>query len=937
MKRIAFIFFGCLFLTAFNSNALHSQTKPADLAKPLPVDPKITIGKLKNELKYYIRENRKPENRAELRLVINAGSVLENDDQQGLAHFVEHMAFNGTKNFAKQEIVDYLESIGMRFGPDINAYTSFDETVYMLQVPTDSAAILEKAFQILEEWAHNVTFDPAEIDKERGVVVEEWRLGRGAEARMLDKQFPILFHDSQYAKRLPIGQKEILETAPYDAQRRFYHDWYRPDLMAVIAVGDFETAKISKFIKEHFSRIPKAKAQRKRTFYPVPNHNETLFAIASDAEASGSNVSIYFKHELQEQQSHNAYRNLIIERLYNSLLNNRLEELLQTPEPPFLYAYSAKGQFIRTKDFYFLGAAVKDNGIGTGLRTLLTEALRVRQHGFTQTELEREKAETLRAIEQAYNERDKTESAPYADEYIRNFLTGEPLPGIEYEFELHKKFLPEIKLEEVNRRAREWVTDGNRVVLVNVPEKPSVNIPEQEELAAVFESVNQTSIQPYVDKVSDQPLVDHVPAAGSIIKETTIPELGVTEWMLSNGARVVLKPTDFKNDQVLFGAFSPGGHSLISNENYIAAVSAASIIEDSGLDGFDEIALQKKLAGKIVNVSPWLAELHEGLSGSASPQDLETLFQLIYLYFTAPRKDSTAFLSFQSRVKGLIQNRHASPEAAYQDTIQVTMANHHFRARPWTEALLNEMNLDTSFRIYQDRFADASDFTFIFVGNFDLTGIKPLVQTYLGGLPTVHRTETWKDVGIDPPFGVIAKEVKRGLEPKSRVSLIFTGPFEWNRQNRFDLNAMASVLQIKLREVLREDMGGTYGVGVWPSSSKYPDAEYSINISFGCAPERVTELTQTVFQQIDSLSAFGTTDKYLTKVKESQRRKRETDLKENSFWLNSLRSYYQHGEDPRELMNFDTMIENLSLETIRLATARYLNKGNIVKVIMLPE
>ncbi len=928
---------------AFNSTALHSQKKvqsknaAADLSKPLPVDPKITIGKLKNGLKYYIRENRKPENRAELRLAINAGSVLEDDDQQGLAHFVEHMAFNGTKNFAKQEIVDYLESIGMRFGPDINAYTSFDETVYILQVPTDSAAILEKAFQILEEWAHLVSFDPQEIDKERGVVIEEWRLGRGAEARMLDKQFPILFHDSQYAQRLPIGQKEILETAPYDALRRFYREWYRPDLMAVIAVGDFETAKIAKLIKGHFSRIPKVKAQRERTYYPVPNHNETLLAIAADAEASGSNVSIYFKHELQEQRSHNAYRNLIIERLYNSLLNNRLEELLQNPEPPFLYGYSAKGQFIRTKDFYFLGAAVKDNGIETGLRTLLTEALRVRQHGFTQTELEREKAETLRAIEQAYNERDKTESAPYADEYIRNFLTDEPLPGIEYEFELHKKFLPEIKLEEVNRLASAWVTDGNRVVLVSAPRKEQVRIPAQEELSAVFDSVNQTPIEPYVDEVSDQPLVDRVPAAGSIAKETTITELGVTEWTLSNGARVVLKPTDFKNDQVLFGAFSPGGHSLISNENYIAAISAASIIEEGGLDGFDEIALQKKLAGKIVNVSPWLAELHEGLSGNASPQDLETLFQLIYLYFTAPRKDSTAFLSFQSRIIGFIQNRHASPDAAYQDTIQVTMSNHHFRARPWSEALLNEMNLDTSFRIYQDRFADASDFTFFFVGNFDLPGIKPLVQTYLGGLPALRRNETWKDVGIDPPTGLIEKAVKKGLEPKSRVSLIFTGPFTWNRQDRFDLNAMTSVLQIKLREVLREDMGGTYGVGVWSSSTKYPDEEYSINISFGCAPERVEELTAIVFQQIDSLRTLGTTEKYLIKVIESQRRKHETDLKENSFWLNSLRSYYQHGEDPREFMNFDKMIDNLSLEVVKQAAARYLNKENLVKVILQPE
>ncbi len=921
------------------TNPLQSQSKNSELElnRPLPVDPQITIGKLENGFTYYIRENKKPENRAELRLAVNAGSVLEDDDQQGLAHFVEHMAFNGTKNFAKQEIVDYLESIGMRFGPDINAYTSFDETVYMLQVPTDSAEILETAFQILEEWAHNVTFDSTEIERERGVVVEEWRLGRGANARMLDKQLPILFHESRYAQRLPIGKKEILETAPREACTRFYENWYRPDLMAVVAVGDFNKTVIEKLIQKHFSKLEASKPQRERPHYPVPDHSETLFAIASDPEAANTTVSLYFKQDLTEQQSHAAYRELLIENLYNSILNNRLEELLQTPAPPFLYGFSSKASFIRSKDFYFLGAAVKEDGIAKGLETLLTEALRVRQHGFTQTELDREKIEMLRSIEQAYNERDKTESVQFADEYIRNFLENEPIPGIQYEFELYKKFLPTIQLAEVNRLATEWITDGNRVVLVSAPEKAGLAIPTQDELSAVFESVNQKEIQPYVDEVSDQPLVADQPTPGNISEEKIIAELGVTEWTLSNGVRVILKPTDFKNDQILFTAFSPGGHSLISDSNYVAAVTASALIQEGGLDGFDQIALQKKLAGKIVNVAPWINELQEGLSGNASPQDIETMFQLIYLYFTAPRKDSTAFLSFQSRTKGVIRNRGASPEAAYQDTIQVTMANYHFRSRPWTEALLDEMNLETSFNIYRDRFADASDFTFLFVGNFDPAAIKPLVQTYLGGLPAIKRNETWKDVGKDAPKGVIDKLVKKGVEPKSRVTMIFTGPFQWTRQNTYELNSMTDVLDIKLREVLREDLGGTYGVGVWPSVARYPDEKYSINISFGCAPERVNELTAAVFQQIDSLKTFGTAEKYLAKVKESQRRKRETDLKENGFWLNILRSYYEYQDDPKEILDYEKRVANLKLETIQQAAQRYFNKENYVKVVLLPE
>jgi zinc protease len=754
---------------------------------------------------------------------------------------------------------------------------------------------------------------------------------------MLDKQLPILFHESRYAQRLPIGQKEILETAPREAFTRFYQDWYRPDLMAVVAVGDFDKTIIEKLIQEHFSKLEAPKTQRERALYPVPDHSETLFAIASDPEAANTSVSIYFKQNVPEQQSHAAYRELLIENLYNSILNNRLEELLQTAEPPFLYGFSSKANFIRPKNFYFLGAAVKEDGVAKGLETLLTEALRVRRHGFTQTELDREKTEMLRAIEQAYNERDKTESDNYAAEYLRNFLENEPLPGIEYEFELYQKFLPTIELAEVNRLASEWITDGNRVVLVSGPEKEGVVIPAESELSAVFESVKQREIPPYVDAVSDQPLVSSPPAPGQISEEKIIPELGVTEWRLSNGVRVILKPTDFKNDQILFTAFSPGGHSLISASNYIAAVTASSLIQEGGLGGFDQIALQKKLAGKIVNVSPWINELQEGLSGNASPQDVETMFQLIYLYFTAPRKDSTAFLSFQSRIKGFIRNRGASPEAAFQDTIQVTMANYHFRARPWTEALLDEMNLETSFNIYRDRFADASDFTFIIVGNFNPDELKPLAATYLGGLPSIQRHESWKDVGMDPPAGVVAKEVKKGLESKSRVSIVFSGNFKWDRQSRFDLNAMTSVLEIKLREVLREDLGGVYGVGVWASTARYPEEEYSINISFGCAPERVEELTGTVFQQIDSLRTFGTTEKYLAKVKEIQRRKRQTDLKENSFWLNSLRAYYQYQENPLEILNYDQLIENLSLAAIPQAAQRYFNKENYVKVVLLPE
>ncbi len=937
MRNHIIILFAVLLIVTVCATFSNGQDSQNSLNDILPSDQNVTIGKLENGLTYYIRQNNKPEKRAELRLVVNAGSVLEDEDQRGIAHFVEHMAFNGTRNFAKQEIIDYLESIGMSFGPDINAYTSFDETVYMLQVPTDSTDVLGKAFQILEDWAHNISFENEEIEKERGVAIEEWRLGRGAGARMSDKQFPILFNNSRYADRLPIGQMDIIATATHETILRFYQDWYRPDLMAVIAIGDFDKSEIEDLIHKHFSGIKAADDVRERAIYPVPNHEETLFAIASDVEATGSNVSIYYKQELSEQKTFGAYRNLIIEIFFNSMLNNRLNELLQNPEPPFLYGYSSKGSLIRSKEFFILGAGVKDNGIVSGLAALLTEANRVKQHGFTQTELDREKIQMLRGMERAFNERDKTESHNYAAEYIRNFLTEEPMPGIELEYELYNKYIPGIQLNEINQLVNEWITDQSRVILVSTPEKDEITILSEKDLLAVFESVSQADVSPYEDSVPDLPLIEISPIAGEIVMEEQIEELGVTQWILSNSVRVVLKPTDFKNDEILLTSHSPGGYSLISDENYVAAISASALIREAGVGKFNQIELQKKLSGKIVRLSPWINDLEEGLSGSVSPQDLETMFQLIYLYFTAPRKDSTAFLSFQSRIRGFIENRHASPDAAFQDTIQVTMSDYHFRTRPWSEAILDEMNLETSFRIFQDRFADASDFTFFFVGNFELESIKPLVQTYLANLPSVNRRETWKDVGIDPPGGVIEKTVEKGLEPKSRVNIIFSGPFDWNPQNVYDLNSMIGVMRIKLREVLREDLGGTYGVGVWASSTHYPDEEYSINITFGCAPERVDELTETVFLQIDSLKVFGTTEKYLTKVKETQVRSRETDLKENRFWLNALRSHYYHQQDPLEILQFNSMVENLTLADIKNAGIWYFDTENYVKLVLYPE
>jgi zinc protease len=903
----------------------------------IPVDSAVTKGKFDNGFTYYIKTNKKPENRAYLWLVVNAGSVLEDEDQRGLAHFVEHMAFNGTKNFAKHELIDYLESIGMQFGPEINAYTGFDETVYMLEVPTDNKEYIEKGFQILEDWAHQISFEPEEIDKERGVIVEEWRMGRGADQRIQDKQLPILLSNSRYAERLPIGKKEIIESFDHSSLLRFYKDWYRPDLMAIIAVGDFEKKWISELIEKHFKGIPVRSDYRERNFFPVPDHDETLFAIATDPEASRTIVEVMYKSDPLPQNKISDYRRMLTERLYTRMLNMRLYELLNQAEPPYLFGYSVKTSLVKTKSVYALAAAVNEDGVEKGLITLLTESNRIRQNGFTQSELDRTKNELLREIEQYYKEKDKTESESYAGEYQRNFLEDEPIPGIQYEYELSQVIIPGITLDEINNMVNTLMTEKNRVVMIDAPEQEVSVIPDEKQLMAVFAKMDAQEVEAYVDEVSDKPLVGEISQSAQIKKEKNHPETGLIEWWLSNGIKIILKPTDFKNDEIQFQSFSTGGTSLLSDNEYVSGNSAADVITLSGAGEFDLNDLNKKLTGKVVTVFPYINDLTEGLIGNASPEDMETMFQLIYLYITAPRKDTIAFRSYQTRMKGYIENRSADPEAAFSDTLMVTLAKYNPRQKPWSIDKLDQIDYNILYDFYKERFADAGDFTFIFVGNFTPEKIKPLVIKYLGGLPSINRKETWKDNGLNYPEGVIKKTVLKGIEPKAIVSMNFTGMAKWSRENNYILQSLGSVLDIKLREVIREDMSGTYGVSVSSALNLYPKQNYKVTISFGCDPGRTEELTNTVFQVIDSLKTIGPGKIYITKVRETQLRSYETSLKENTFWVRALQSYYFRGQNPALILKYPELVETLTSGNIQKAAVQYLNKNNYVQVILLPE
>jgi zinc protease len=901
--------------------------QPAAPDPPLPLDARVHEGTLASGLTYYVLPHKMPEHRAQLWLAVNAGSVLEDDDQRGLAHFVEHMGFNGTTRFPKQALVDFLEKSGVSFGADLNAYTSFDETVYTLQVPTDQPELVGRALAVLRDWSDGVTFDPVEVDKERGVVLEEWRLGRGANRRIFDKQAPTVYFGSKYADRITIGKPEIIQNAPRDAIVRFYKDWYRPDLMAVIAVGDFDAGDMEAKIKREFASLQPAASPRYRPAVPVPPHAQELVSIVTDPEATGTRVSLMTEMPHRPDASRGDYRRMLAERLYNTMLSARLDEIRRRPDAPFLSASSWSGSFARTADAFTQSALVKEDGVQAGLGSLLEEMLRVERGGFTATELARATSDLLRTYDELVKEYDKGESRALASEIVRNFLTKEAMPGPEAEQALAKDLLPTLTLEELDGIGKSLAL-GSRVVTAAGPS--TMTKPTDAAILATTKEVEGRDIQPYRDASPTAPLMADTPAPGSVVATRTIPEIGVTEWTLSNGVRVVAKPTDFKNDQVLMAAFAPGGTSLAADADYESAEFASTVVAQGGLGPFDAATLRKALAGKLATAGAQIGELEESFYGTAAPSDLESMFQLVNLEFTAPRRDERAFQAWRQRETESAKDRLLSPEAAFRDELMVFSMQNHRRRRPTTPETIAKVDLDKAFTFYRDRFADASAFTFVFVGNLDMDRTKTLAATYLGSLPATHGKETWKDVHAQLVPGVAKKEVARGSEPKSSVSLTFHGKDTWSRDEDNDLQMLADMLRIRLREVLREDMGGVYGVSATGTLARRPRQEYRFTVAFGCAPDNVDKLERAVWDEIAALQARGIGDDYVAKVKELRRRGHEVSLKENGYWLRELGHAYTYGDDPKQILDFDAMVDKVSSDRERAAAKRYLTKTQYV-------
>ena len=929
------------------AGALNAQTvgskKPASTAVKqlssgvIPLDPAIRTGKLPNGFTYYIRKNVEPKNRVQLYLANKIGSIMENDDQRGLAHFMEHMGFNGTKNFPKNDLVNYLQKAGVRFGADLNAYTSFDETVYQLPIPSDDPEVLKNGIQIMRDWAQEASLDPAEIDKERGVVLEEKRLGKGAQQRMQDKYLPMLFNNSRYSDRLPIGTEEVLKNFTAETIKQFYKDWYRPDLQALIVVGDIDVDAMEQTIKAKFSDLKNPAKPRVRTKYSISLLNKNQFIAVTDKEFPVSVAQIMIKHPESKLITTTDYRNSILRSLFNSMIGTRFADMSKQADPPFLQAGANISGFLAGLDMYNVFVVAKPGEMERGFKAILTETERVQRFGFTQTELDRAKQSYLTNMESAFKEKDKTPSESLVNEYLRHFLEQEASPGIEYEYKMANSLTGGISLDDVNGLAKKYITDVNRDVIIMGPEKDKDNLPDEAKVESWIKGTKQSDISAYVDQVSDKPLLSAQLSGGKVISESKIPEIGLTEFKLSNGVKVILKPTDFKNDEISFSAFSAGGSSLYSDADFQSALYATAIIRNGGLGDFNSVQLPKLLSGKRVSVSPYIMEKFEGISGSASPKDLETALQLTYLYFTQPRKDAETYKGLIAQQKGGLANRGNDPTSVFADSVAAILGNYNVRRTGPSIEKINQVSLDRAFEIYKDRFADASDFTFVFVGSFNPAELKPMLEKYLGSLPSTNRKETARDLGIQIPAGKIDKKIYKGQEPKANVRLVFSGDYTWSEKHNNQLNALAEVLTIKLIERLREDEGGVYGVGARASYTKFPKGRYSFSISFGCAPENVEKLISSTLDEINKIRVNGALAGDIEKFIAEENRTTETQLKDNGFWLGYLTSQLQNEEDPKQVLGYLESLKELNPESLK-ATAQYrLSPDNFIRMVLLPE
>lgn len=931
MKRI----FVALVLSLSTVTLALAQTK-------VPMDTAIRYGKLDNGLTYYIRHNKLPEKRADFYIVQNVGSILEEDHQNGLAHFLEHMAFNGTKNYPGKALINYFESIGAQFGTNLNAYTSLDETVYMLRsIPVVRPSIVDSALLILHDWSGFISLEGDEIDKERGVILEEWRTGANASRRMWKEGNKLKYPGSQYAKRDVIGDTAVIKHFTYDALRAYYKKWYRPDQQALIIVGDIDVNQVEQTLKRQFADIPKPVNPAPRVYYPIPDNQEPIVAIVTDPEATMSALGIEFKHKPKSDavlESEEGADINLTDALISSMLNDRFEKLTRNASCPFVGGFGAYGDLVRTCDAFNIGIIAKEGFEKPAFSALLTEIERMKRYGFTQSELDRAKSKMLASYEKAYNERDKVKNDSYVGEYVGNFLEKEIIPGITWEYKHAQKALKErIDLAVINKAVQGYFTENNIVVDISASQKPSVKLPTKEEVLTAMADAKKNYVAPYTEEKLNKPLLKKAPKAGSIVKEQINPVFGTTEWTLSNGVRVILKSTDFKNDEIQLAAFSPGGTSLVSKmEDLPSAKYTDEIIRNNGLAKFSQLDLKRLLAGKTVNVRTDIKAYEETVSGTSSLKDMETFFKLIYLNFTAPRKDEAAFNAYMQELKTVLANASSDPRKIFRDTVSTVMNNYNPRLVLANLETLKKVDQDKAFKIYKERFANPVDFTFVLVGSFKLDSIKPFVLTYLGGMKTKSSRETWKDNNVRNPSGQVSKNFDQAMQvEKNSIYINYWGGMPFNLTNKVNLSALADILDIRYTESIREDEGGTYGVGVYADLSDVPQEQASLSIVFDTNKEKAPKLISIVQTELDKITKDGVRADDLDKVKKNLLKRYAENQKENGWWKSAIVLYEQ---DKLNLVSdYETTVKNLSSESIQNTLKALLIQKNRIEIKMNPK
>ncbi len=910
------------------------------LTDPLPVDPNVKIGKLSNGLTYYIRKNLKPEKKLELRLAVNAGSVLENNDQRGLAHFMEHMGFNGSKNFPKNELVDYLQKTGVEFGADLNAYTGFDETVYILPIPTDDPTVVEKGFTVLEDWAFNNLFDKNEIEKERGVVLEESRLSKGSFERMSRQYFPRLFNGSKYAERLPIGTDDVLKNFKHETLKNFYKTWYRPNLVAVIVVGDIDPAVAEKKIKAHFSKFTNPpNATARPSIIPIKQRTAPDAMVVTDDEATNTFLEIYnFVKPAKKLKTWADYRESTVEGLVSSLINQRLTELTQQANPPFVFANTGFQEFLRGYNSFTSFAVLGEAPVQDAIDALLTETNRAKQFGFLQTELDRAKANLLNVAEKSFNEKDKSESGAIVQQYLNNFLEGNPIPGVEHRYKFLKQVLPTITLQEINALAKKMPSTANAFTLVQAPTKMKDKLPGDADLLKAVVAANKKPVTAYEEKAVASSLLDNDPVPGKITAETKNEKLGTTDLTLSNGVTITIKPTTLKNDEIQMDAWRWGGFHRFNLADKENAQYAAVLIGQMGVKDMSPTDIKKFLAGKTLTVFPYINQHEEGIEGRSSVKDFETFLQLMYLYYTQPRKNEELFKSFVTKNKSALQFIKLNPQAWFQDSLGKIVYNNN----PWANEIpssedFDRLNLDKLFGIYKDIFGNAHGMHYSFVGNIDVEKAKPLLEKYIGSLPASPKENKFKDNGIRMIKGTTEVNLKKGKESQAMVTLMFEGETEYNREEKMNLAALLEVLNIKIIEKLREEMSGIYGGGMGGTIQKRPYVHYTITAGFPCGPENVEKLTKALVDIIKDAQEKGVEQKDLDKVKETWKKQYHVNLQSNDWWLSGLSNAWIDQTNAEGLIDYEKRVDAIKPEDLQKAAKKFLTLNNMVKAVLYPE